>query len=243
VHSSGRNDLDPGGSKVPEGLNVEVAHKLSEQEESEERRKQRWEEIAEIIEVLMLAIAAIATAWSGFQASEWEGRQSLLYGQSTAQRFLASDASTLGGQQLVADSAMFTGWLQARAAHDAQLQETFVGRFTPDYRVAFDDWLKTDPFNNSSAPPGPGYMPTYKNPELVKADQLNSDAEAKFEQGSKAGETADRYVRLTVLFALVLFLVAAGQRFKQRPVRISVNVLAFVLLIGTVIYVIILPRI
>jgi hypothetical protein len=31
--------------------------------------------------------------------------------------------------------------------------------------------------------------------------------------------TADRYVRLTVLFALVLFMVAAGQPFKQRPVR------------------------
>jgi hypothetical protein len=97
---------------VPEGLNVEVAHKLSEQEEAEERRKQRWEEIAEVIEVLILAIAAIATAWSGFQASEWDGRQSLSYGQSTTQRFLASDASTRGGQQLVADSAMFTGWLR-----------------------------------------------------------------------------------------------------------------------------------
>jgi hypothetical protein len=35
---------------MPEGLNVEVAHKLSEQEESE-RRKHRWEEIAEVIEV------------------------------------------------------------------------------------------------------------------------------------------------------------------------------------------------
>lgn len=91
---------------MPDGLNVEVAHKLSEQEEAEERRKQRWEEIAEVIEVLILAIAAIATAWSGFQASEWDGRQSLSYGQSTTQRFLASDASTRGGQQLVADSAM-----------------------------------------------------------------------------------------------------------------------------------------
>jgi hypothetical protein len=223
-------------------LNVEVAHKLSEQEESEQRRKQRWEEIAEVIEVLILAIAAIATAWSGFQASKWDGRQSVLYGQSTRQRFLASDASTRGGQMLVADSAMFTGWLQARAAGDTQLEAIFVARFTPDYRQAFDEWLKTNPFHNSSAPPGPAYMPTYENPELVKAEQLNSDAEAKFEQGTKSGETADRYVRLTVLFALVLFLVAAGQRFKQRPVRIAANVLAFGLLIFTLVYVIILPR-
>ena len=61
---------------MPEGLNIEVAHKLSEQEESEQR-KHRWQEIAEVIEVLILAIAAIATAWSGFEASRWDGRQSL----------------------------------------------------------------------------------------------------------------------------------------------------------------------
>jgi hypothetical protein len=228
---------------VPEGLNVEVAHKLSEQEEAEQRRKHRWEEIAEVIEVLILAIAAIATAWSGFQASEWDGRQSLFYGQSTTQRFMASDASTRGGQQLVADSAMFTGWLQARAAGDAQLEAIFVARFTPDYREAFEEWLKTNPFNNPAAPPGPAYLPTYENPELVKAEQLNSVAEAKFEDGTEAGETADSYVRLTVLFALVLFLVAAGQRFKQRPARISANVLAFCLLIFTLTNVIILPRV
>jgi hypothetical protein len=227
---------------MPEGLNVEVAHKLSEQEESD-RRKHRWEEVAEVIEVLVLAVAAIATAWSGFQASAWDSRQSLFYGQSTTQRFMASDASTRGGQQLVADSAMFTGWLQARASGDTQLEAVFVARFTPDYREAFDEWLKTNPFNNSSAPPGPAYMPGYENPELVKAEQLNSDAEAKFEAGTKAGETADRYVRLTVLFALVLFLIAAGQRFKQRPVRIAANALALGLLIFTLVYVIILPRI
>jgi hypothetical protein len=233
---------DPGGSDVPEGLNIEVAHKLSEQEESEQR-KHRWQEIAEVIEVLILAIAAIATAWSGFEASRWDGRQSLLYGQSTTQRFMASEASTRGGQELVADSAMFTGWLQARAAGNTELEAVFVARFTPDYREAFDEWLKTNPFNNPSAPPGPAYMPTYENPELGKAEQLNSDAEVKFEDGTKAGETAERYVRLTVLFALVLFLVAAGQRFRQRPVRIAANALAFGLLIFTLVYVIILPRV
>ena len=167
---------------MPEGLNIEIAHKLSEQEESEQR-KHRWQEIAEVIEVLILAIAAIATAWSGFEASRWDGRQSLLYGQSTTQRFMASEASTRGGQQLVADSAMFTGWLQARAAGNTELEAVFVARFTPDYREAFDEWLKTNPFNNPSAPPGPAYMPTYENPELVKAEQLNSDAEVKFRTG------------------------------------------------------------
>jgi hypothetical protein len=233
---------DPGGSDVPEGLNVEVAHKLSEQEKAE-HRKHRWEEIAEIIEVLVLALAAIATAYTGLQASQWDDRRALLYGQATTQRFAASAASTLGGQQLAADAGMFTGWLEAHATGNTELESVFVRRFTPDYRVAFDGWLKTDPLNNPSAPPGPAYMPGFQNPELKKGEELNAEAQAIFNEGSEAGETATKYVRLTVLFALVLFLVAAGQRFRQRPVRISANVLAIALLIYTLVYLITLPRV
>jgi hypothetical protein len=110
-------------------MNVEVAHKLSEHERAD-RAKRRWEEVAEVLEVLILAIAAIATAWSGYQAARGDGHQSVLYGQSSRDRFQADAASTLGGQQLVADSAMFTGWLQARAANNPQLQATFVRRLS-----------------------------------------------------------------------------------------------------------------
>jgi hypothetical protein len=227
---------------VPEGLNVEVAHKLSEKEGAE-RRKHRWEEIAEVVEVLILAVAAIATAWSGFQASEWDDRRALMYGQASTMRFEASAASTLGGQLLVGDSAAFNAWLQARATGDSELETIYVRRFTPHYRQAFDQWLKTDPFNNPSAPAGPAHMPEYKNPKFEEAAQLNTEAEARFAEGTEAGETAVKYVRLTVLFALVLFLIAAGQRFRHRPVRISANVLAICLLGYTLVYLIILPRI
>jgi len=138
---------------------------------------------------------------------------------------------------------MFTGWLEARAAGNTELEMVFVRRFTPDYRQAFDEWVKTDPLNNPSAPPGPAYMPGYKNPNVEKAEQLNTEAAELFTQGTEAGETAGKYVRQTVLFALVLFLVAAGQRFRQRPVRISANALAVCLLVYALVYLIILPRI
>ena len=47
---------------------------------------------------------------------------------------------------------------------------------------------------------------------------------------------AGTYERQTVLFALVLLLIAAGQRFTQRPVRISTNALPVCLLIYTLGY-------
>ncbi len=75
---------------MPEGMNVEISHKLSEHEEEKEKRKARWEVVVEIIEVAVLAIVAIATAWSGYQAARSDGQQSLLYGHATADRFSRS---------------------------------------------------------------------------------------------------------------------------------------------------------
>jgi hypothetical protein len=181
---------------MPEGMNVEVAHKLSEQERAD-RAKHRWQEVVEVLEVLVLADAA----------------------------------STLGGQELVADSSMFNAWLQARGADDPRLQAVFARRFTPEYRSAFQAWLKTRPFTNPAAPAGPGYMPQYRNRQLEEARRLNDRASAAFAEGTEARETADNYVRVTVLFALVLFLVALGQRFRVRMVRVGANAVASGLLV------------
>jgi hypothetical protein len=214
---------------MPEGTNIQAAHKLSERDRAN-RARHRWQEVAEVLEVLVLAVPAVATAWSGYQAARGDGRQSVLYGESSRDRFQAEAASSEGGQQLVADSTMFNAWLQARAAGNPKLQAEFVRRFTPDYRSAFREWLKTDPSTSPTAPPGPAYMPQYRNPQLEEAKRLNTQASAAFAEGTKARETADRYVRVTVLFALVLFLVAVGQRFQTRGVRIGSNAIAMGLL-------------
>ena len=69
-------------------------------------------------------------------------------------------------------------------------------------------------------------MPEYHNELLAKADRLNAEASAAFERGTHDREIAEQYVRETVLFATVLFLIALSQRFKLRNVRIAVLVVA-----------------
>jgi len=214
---------------MPEQMNIEVAHKLSEQEQAA-RNKRRWEEVIEILEVLLLAAAAIATAWSGYQAAKGDGQQSVLYSDASVDRVRANTAATLGQQRLAADGAMFSAWLEARAANDAELQAMLVRRFSPEYRTAFAAWLDTKPFTNPDAPPGPGYMPAYHNPQMEQAEQLNEQAATLEEAGTEARHTAEEYVRATVLFALVLFLVAVGQRFRLRGVRIATIAMALGLL-------------
>jgi hypothetical protein len=203
----------------------------------------RWEDAVEVVEVLLLAVVTIATAWSGYQAAQWNAQQALFYGQASRDRFEADAASTLGGQSLVADAATFTAWLEAHAAGDQELASLFIRRFTPEYRIAFDAWLETDPFDNPQAPPGPGHMPEYHNPQMEQAARLNAGASTLFDEGTEARETANLYVRDTVLFASVLFLVAIAQRFKVRNVRFGANALAFTLLAFTATAVATLPRI
>jgi hypothetical protein len=228
---------------VPEGANVEVAHHLSERGHHEtESPHGRRDRLIEIAEVAILALVAIATAWSGFQAAKWDGRQSLLYGESSHDRFTADAESTAGGQELIGNLTLFTAWLQADASHNPELQSLLRRRMTPDYRVAFDAWLALDPLHNPKAPAGPALMPEYHNTRIEHADHLNAVASQKFEDGTHARENAEKYVRDTVLFAMVLFLVAIGQRFKAHAARVAVNVLAATVLVFTLVTVLTLPR-
>ena len=202
----------------------------------------RWGARLEVVEIVLLALVTVLTAWSGFQGTKWGGRQSTLYGQASTTRFAADAASTLGAQQLAFDGSLFTAWLQAESAGDTALQAQLVRRFTPEYRAAFEAWLKTDPLTDPSAPAGPGYMPGFQQPNLEHAERLNDEASALFAQGTDARETANKYVRDTVLFASVLFLLGASQRFRTRRLRLASTVLAFALFGYTILTLVGLPR-
>ena len=124
----------------------------------------------------MLAVAAVATAWGGFQAAKGDGRQSILYAEAGVDRVQATTVAIAGEQRLASDAATFNQWLVAKSTNDAQLQAMLVRRFSPEYRTAFDAWLKTAPFTTPSAPPGPAYMPEYHTPQLEQAAHLNDEA-------------------------------------------------------------------
>ena len=228
---------------MPEGMSTEVSPQPAGRDAEQPERQKRWETLVEVVEVLVLAIVAVATAWSGYMAARWDGQQSLRYGHANADRFKADAASTRGGQELSADASMFTAYLQARSAGDSKLANIYVRRFTPDYRAAFAAWLKTSPFTNPGAPPGPGYMPQYRNPNLEAADRYNAAASATFDLGTAARDNAERYVRDTVLFASVLFVIAVAQRFTVRSVRVTTTVVALGLAAYTTFAVLTLPRI
>jgi hypothetical protein len=102
--------------------------------------------------------------------------------------------------------------------------------------------MKTDPINNSEAPPGPAYMPEYRSSKMEEAGNLTSEALSKFNQGMKARAIADDYVRITVFLATILVLMAISQRFHIKSIRTGLIALSFGLLLFGILNLITLPR-
>jgi hypothetical protein len=223
--------------------NIEFAHELSHGH-GPHLTRERWHTVVEVLEVILLAIVAVATAYSGFQAAKWDAEEAHRYGESSTLYTRAATERTAAVQVLAADAATFTAWLQARYDNAPQLQHDLEHRFSPEYKTAFDAWLKTDPFTNDDAPAGPAAMPeAYHNRLAEEADDTTKEADHVFDSGHDAAHEAENYVRNTVLFAMVLFLVAMAQRFTRRSTRISMNAVAGLILVVVLISLLQLPRI
>jgi hypothetical protein len=226
---------------MPETVSTsEVAHVVEHSHHV--ARTGRRADVIEILEAVLLAVVAVATAWSGYQTARWDGRQAHLYGLSTKDRALSNKAATRSGQEELYDTSTFSFWLQAKAQGDREAATLFERRFRPEYRLAFAAWLRTDPFRNPKAPPGPILMPQYDNAMATKAQAYDTRATTAFEQGTKARERGDKYLRNTVLLATVLFLTALAQRFKVEAVRIGLLGVSAVLLVIALYFVVTYPR-
>ena len=219
-----------------------VIRKLNQVRQSGDRSQSRVE-VIEIIEAAILALVAVATAWSGYQAAKWAGNRAEQYANASRLRVTAEGLATLAGQERIYDSDTFNSWLAAKLDGKSQTAEFFERRFRDEYRPAFAAWMKTDPFNNVQAPPGPIFMPDYHNANHEQFLRLNKQAVEMADQGTKSGETGDNYVRITVLLATVLLITAIGQRFHFKAVRVVFMVLAFFLLCLPLVRLLMLPRI
>src|SRR4030095_13369125 len=219
-----------------------VIRKLTQVRQSGDTSQSRLE-VIEIIEALILALVAVATAWSGYQAAECAEKRAQEYAKANRLRVTAEGLATLAGQERIYDSDTFNSWIAAKLDGKAQTAEFFERRFRDEYRPAFTAWMKTDPFSNAQALPGPIFMPDYHNAKHEQFLGLNKQAAEMADQGTKSGETGDQYVRITVLLATVLLITAIGQRFCFKAVRVVFMILASLLLCLPFWQLLTLPRI
>jgi hypothetical protein len=223
---------------MPEGLSpIEVGRELHEhtKEPHHPEGGNRHSRTVQIGEALLLSLVTIAAAWSGYAAAKWGTESRIELAQAATLRNLATraDLSALSTRNF--DSSTFNAWFTAYTLDDAKKEAVAKRRFRPEYKLAFDAWIATDPFNNPNAPPGPSYMPEYKLAEQAKADALDREAAATSAAGNHAGEVGDDYIRITVFLAAVLFLVGIGSTFKLHTIRYAlIGIGSLLLILATV---------
>jgi hypothetical protein len=190
----------------------------------------------EIITVAILAIAALSTAWSGYQASLWDGIQSSNYTQASGSRTNSAQQRTAANQFRIADLGVFTSYIEATLEGNQEVADFYEQRFRDEFRVAYDAWIALDPLNNTEAPATPLAMPEYKLAPDAEADRLAARADELFAAGEDANTVSDVYTLTTLLFAAVLFFAAISERFEYLKAQIVLLVLAGIgLVVGLVI--------
>jgi hypothetical protein len=195
----------------------------------------RHSRILQICEATLLALVTVAAAWAGYSAAKWGTASRVDLAQSATLRNLATRDQLVAISLRNFDSSTFNAWFTAYTLNSPKHEIIAERRFRPEFRVAFNAWMKTDPLHNPHSPPGPTYMPQYKLPSQARANTLDRAADENFNAGNQAGLTGDNYVRITVFLAAVLFLVGIGSSFKLFGVRYALVTFGTVLLIISVV--------
>ncbi len=190
---------------------------------------------------MLLSVVTIVAAWSGYSAAKWGTESSLKLAKASATRTKANRAFQESLTFRTADGILFNTWFAAYLTHNPNGMRLAEKRFRPEYRAAFDAWLATHPFTNPNAPAGPQLMPQYIPTGQALSRSLDARADAFYAKGQKAAETADEYVRVTVILASVLFLVGLSTQFPPVGVRLGMIGVGAALLIFAGVLILSLP--
>ena len=168
----------------------------------------------ELVATLLLAAATVATAWSGYQASRWNGEQAKAFSRAGGLRVESAKADSLANTQTELDVTTFTQWINAVAHKEVKLAQFYERRFRPEFRPAVKAWQATKPFTNANAPLTPFRMPQYTLTARAEAQQLEVEAEAWAAKGRANVQRATNYVLGVVLFAAALFFAGISTKLE-----------------------------
>ena len=191
----------------------------------------------ELVATVLLAIATVATAWSGYQASRWNGEQAKAFSRGNAARIESTRASGLADTQTQIDVATFTQWANAYALNQGRLSSFYFRRFREEFRPAVNAWIATRPLQNRDAPLTPFAMPQYQLAARAEADRLEAEAEAHAAEARRNVQRATNYVLGVVLFATSLFFAGMSAKLRTRRLRIVLLSFGVVVFLGTAIWI------
>jgi hypothetical protein len=191
----------------------------------------------ELVATVLLAVAAVATAWSGYQATRWNGEQAKASSRTNAIRIDAARAQGLAEAQKEVDVATFIQWVDAYAHRETELTTFYARRFREEFKPAFAAWLATEPLTNANAPLTPFVMPQYVLSAEEEAERLDTEAEVSAALVRRNIQRSSNYVLGVVLFSVALFFAGTSTKLtnpRLRAVAVGVGCIVF---LGTLVWI------
>jgi hypothetical protein len=192
---------------------------------------------AEIVATVLLSVAAVATAWSGYQATRWNGEQAKASGRTNAIRVEAARAQGLAEAQTQVDVATFIQWVDAYALDRQELVDFYFKRFRKEFRPAVNAWLAARPLKNPKAPLTPFAMPQYKLAASAEARRLDAEAEISSATVRRNIQRGSNYVLGVVLFSVSLFFAGMSTKLTDARLRTITLTLGCCVFLGTLIWI------
>jgi hypothetical protein len=203
--------------------------------------RSREDEVLDLLAAVVLALATIATAWSGYQATRWNGEQAKAASLTSGIRIEAARAQGLAQAQTEVDVATFSSWADAYAHKDTRLADFYFKRFRAEFKPAVQAWLATRPLQNPDAPLTPFAMPQYKLRAQQDADRLDARSELSAAAVRRYIQRSSNYVLAVVLFATALFFVGMSAKLPALWLRRALLAAGLIVFVGTVIWVATFP--
>jgi hypothetical protein len=203
--------------------------------------RSRVDERLDVIATVLLAIATVATAWSGYQASRWNGEAQKAAGRSNALRIESAKAAGLANAETEVDVATFSSWVDAYAQGQTQLASFYFKRFRAEFKPAVNAWAVTRPLKNPNAPLTPFAMPQYRLAARAAGTKLEADADASAQAAVTNIGRATDYVLAVVLLAAALFFAGMSVKLQRPALRRSLLIFGLVAFLGTVAWVATFP--
>ncbi|MBO9539937.1 hypothetical protein J7643_05010 [bacterium] len=207
-----------------------------------EQRLARWSGLIDAGVAFALALATALSAWCAYQSNLWSGDMINHYSAAGQTRAKASLLSVQAQQIQASDVGVFVHYAAAISEGNHDLATFLYHRFRPEMRHAVDAWNATKPLVNPNAPATPFGMPAYSIAQSKESARLNALADQQVQEAQRANRISDRFVLLTVFFAMVLFFAGIAPRFASVFGHLAFNALALGVLVIATISMLLLPR-
>jgi hypothetical protein len=196
----------------------------------------------DLLSTVILAGATIATAWSAYQSAVWNSLDNAHTSRSLVAVVRVSKHSTQALQRTTVHTNLFVQWITAVNNGDSKTADFLLTRFPEPLKASTLAWRAANPLAGLHAPSSPFDMPEYTLQERIDSDKWEQTATSEAAAAESAGETSNRYLLFTIIFASVLFFAGVSGKCHWNVVDIALLILGALTLLGGVTVMLSLPR-